>query len=51
MGDTNREWLLSTEAVEKRVMWRERRGVLPGRDGRDAGWSIGAWGLSEAIRS
>ena len=26
--------------VEKRVRWRERRGVLPGGDGRAAGWSI-----------
>jgi len=38
------------EAVEKRGIRGGRGAVFRGRDGRDAGWSIGACGLSEAIR-
>ncbi len=38
------------EAVEKRLMRRERCGVFRGRDGREAGWSIGAGGLSEGYQ-
>jgi DNA invertase Pin-like site-specific DNA recombinase len=38
------------EAVEKRGIRGGRGAVFPGRDGQDAGWSIGACGLSEAIR-
>jgi hypothetical protein len=44
-------WMAMPEGVEKRVMRRERGGVFGSRGGRDAGWSIGAFGLSEAIRS
>jgi len=51
LGLADRNWVFMPEAVEKRVIGGGRRGVFPGRDGRDTGWSISACGLSEAIRS